>query len=291
MTCYIKSIAITFSYENTNVPWDLVWFIRPSGYTLWKLWVFLACCFPAGVCDDNPLRHMCTHNTPTRTSTQNQQLFSYFAPQWGWFLLSEQQLGETKHFFSLCWDSSHILNVLTGCGGIVGQLVCVIDERSNKTCWWLQWNWFLSASFWWKVCVLWLPFLHFLADNYGGYENQLFKGNDGSFLLPWAQKHTWQPVHDHQPYDKHSSVNWIQSLRANLGEMYDGKLHFWISKVKWVICCSCLIWLVSEKNNCYKTCNILKNSFTFWYMYMLIRGDKQNGHQEEIIWFKRYNWS
>lgn len=174
---------------------------------------------------------MHTHNTilPPEPAHKTNNCSHTFTPQWGWFLLSEQQPGE-KRFSSLCWDSSRILNVLTGCGGLwvswfvwwMRGVIKVVDGSSVIG--------FCQHHF--DEMYVLCDFLHFLADNYGGYENQLFKGNDGGFLLSWAQKHKWQPVHDHQACDKYSTVNWIQSLWVNLGVMYDGKLYFWMSTVK-----------------------------------------------------------
>ena len=56
----------------------------------------------------------------------------------------------------------------------------MIYDSINKTCWWLQKNWFKSALFL-KMSSL----CHFVSfpDNYGGYENQLFKGNSQTVLF------------------------------------------------------------------------------------------------------------
>ncbi len=107
-----------------------------------------------------------------------------------------------------CWTCSiQHRNFRRRLWGIVRQLVCMIYDRGNNTCLWLQQNWFQSALFFFNVCFV---SLSFLADNYGGYENQLFKGNDQGFLLCCAQKHKCHQVQytvcDHQP----TEVSWVQ---------------------------------------------------------------------------------
>lgn len=134
---------------------------------------------------------LCRHTTlPHRISTQNQQVFSCFVPLWGCFSwvckkLRENIWTEQKHALLLCYARpEHAEYNRGGLCRIVRQLVCMIYDsikKNHKTCWWLQKNWFHSVFVSENVCFM----CHFVsfADNYGGYENQLFKGNSQTVLF------------------------------------------------------------------------------------------------------------
>lgn len=150
------------------------------------------------------------------------------------------------------WTHSVQHRALRRLWGIDRQLVSMIYDRSNKTSWWLQQNWFQSALFvlfFFKMCVSCLSFFLFWQTTMVDTRTSFSKVMTEVFYCPELRNMNVNQfiISDLQPHDNCGPASRIQSLRVNLGVMHDEKLYFWISTVP-SFCYSCFIWWASEKS-------------------------------------------